>query len=207
MRWLRRICLAIAALVGCGAWVRRQPVGTRSLLIGSHQFALHPAFVLIAWRKLYKAWPDAWRIYLAIALHDVGYAGLGDMDGAVGETHPLGGARLAARIAGGRDQRRYHFWYEFTAGHSRSYARRIGIPTSPLMRADKLATALYPRPLYALLCWLSGEWVEYKSRWIAAGTYPGSSGDGVWAWCGHLQANWSRFKDINAVEGRAYGNE
>jgi hypothetical protein len=129
------------------------------------------------------------------------------MDGAVGETHPMGGARLVARIAAGRDQRAYRFWYEFTAGHSRSYARRIGIPTSPLMRADKLATALYPRPLYAALCWLSGEWREYLQRWQEAGTYPGRPDDSVWAWAGHLQANWSRFKDINAHKGKAYGGE
>lgn len=183
-------------------------VGTKSLLFGSHQFILHPMGGAIAWRRLYGRWPNDWRIWLAIIAHDLGYIGSPEMDGPVGELHPMGGARLVARLAGGRNLYSYHWWYEFTAGHSRSYARLVfGGKTSPLMRADKLATALYPRPLYALLCWLSGEWREYLHRWRAAGTYPGQPDDGVWAWCGHLQANWSRFKDLNAAEGRAYGGE
>lgn len=183
------------------------PIGTRTLLWGSHQFLIHPLFVALAWRKLYKRWPNDWRIYLAILCHDWGYWNLPDLDGPVGELHPMGGARIAARWASARNQQSYHWWYEFTAGHSRSYARRIGIPTSPLMNADKLATALMPRPLYALLCLLSGEWREYIDRWIAAGTYPGKPTDGVWAWSGHLQANWSRFRSPDAVAGRAYGGE
>lgn len=182
-------------------------VGTKSLLFGSHQFILHPLFVAIAWRRLYGRWPDDWRVWLAIICHDWGYWGLPDMDGPLGELHPQGGARLVARIASRGDRRVYHRWYMFTACHSRSYARRLNMPTSPLMRADKLATARYPRPLYVALCWLSGEWVEYRDRWVAAGTYPGKPDDGAWAYAGRLQASWSRFHKLDAHEGRAYGGE
>lgn len=101
----------------------------------------------------------------------------------------------------------YRHWYWHCAAHSRTYAKRLDVPASHLMRADKLATALYPLWLYALLVWLSGEYREYRDRWVAAGTYPGRADDGPLAYCRHLQANWARFRDLSAPEGRAYGYE
>lgn len=187
--------------------MRRLPIGTRSLLFGAHQVLLHPLFVALAWRKLYGAWPRKWPEWVAIIVHDWGYWGSPDLDGPVGELHPMGGARLVARLCGGRDQVAYRRWYEFTAGHSRSYARILNIPTSPLMPADKLATVLMPLPLYAALCWLSGEYLEYRDRWVDAGTYPGRPDDNVWTWARHLRANWRRFERADAVAGKAYGGE
>lgn len=184
-------------------------VGTRSILYGGHQFIVHPIFVALAWRKLYGRWPRDPRVWVAFIVHDLGYWGLPNMDGPEGEAHPL----RAANWMGRRFDRQQTDicwegrWWRFTAGHSRSFAQRIGIETSPLMRADKLATAMMPQWLYVALLWLSGEWVEYRDRWVAAGTYPGKPDDGIWAWSSHLQANWSRFKDVNAVAGRAFGGE
>ena len=40
-------------------------IGTKSLLYGAHQFALHPFFVALAWRRLYGRWPRDPRIWLA----------------------------------------------------------------------------------------------------------------------------------------------
>lgn len=187
----------------------RLPVGTRSLLYGSHQVVLHPIFVAVAWRRLYGRWPRDPRIWVAIVVHDWGYWGCPDMDGRQGEAHPLRGANLLGRLFDRHEPRIVWDgrWWRFAAGHSRTFAARLGIPTSPLMQADKLGTALYPRAIYALLCWLSGEWVEYRDRWVAAGTYPGRADDGAWAYCGHIQANWQRFRDPAAVAGRAYGGE
>lgn len=187
-------------------------IGTKSLLYGSHQFILHPLYLAVAWRRLYRRWPRGWRLWVAIVAHDWGYWGAPEMDGPVGRLHPHGGAQLVARLATlGRKPRyrQFHYrrWYEFAACHSRTYASLLNLPASPLMRADKLATALYPNWLYVALCWLSGEWVEYRDRWVAAGTYPGRADDGVVAWSRHLQANWARFRDVNAREGRAYGDE
>lgn len=187
-------------------------IGTRSLLFGSHQFIIHPLFVYIAWRRLYGRLPrPKLALLFAFWVHDWGYWGKGSMDGEDGLRHPEAGALLVSRYF---DVPYGSAWFRFTAGHSRSYAALVEMPTSMLMRADKLATALYPRPLYALLCWLSGEWLEYRDRWVASinpdtgkSTYPGKRNDGVWAWSGHLQANWARFKDIDAPEGRAYGGE
>lgn len=183
-------------------------IGTRSLLFGAHQFALHPLFVALAWRTLYGRFPRDPRIWVAFLVHDWGYWSCGDMDGREGAAHPLRGANLMGRWF----DRRVHVvwlgaWWRFAAGHSRTCAATLGIPTSPLMAADKLATVLMPRWLYCALCRLSGEWVEYRDRWVAAGTYPGRPDDGVWAWSGHLRANWSRFRAPGATAGRAYGGE
>ena len=184
-------------------------IGTRSLLFGAHQFALHPLFVALAWRRLYGAWPREIPVWVAFAVHDLGYWGLDDLDGPEGERHPLRGANIMGRLFDRREtdicwQGR---WWRFAAGHSRTLAARFDLPTSDLMAADKLATVLYPRWLYALLCWLSGEYIEYRDRWGAAGTYPGQPDDGAWAYCGHLQANWRRFRVKGAAAGRAYGGE
>lgn len=71
----------------------------------------------------------------------------------------------------------------------------------------KLAAVLMPLPLYVALVWLSGEWTEYRDRWVASGTYPGRPDDGVLTWARHLRANWRRFERADAVAGRAYGGE
>jgi len=48
--------------------------GTRSYLIGCHQFLLHPLWVLLAWRFEYKSWPKWWEL-ICIFLHDIGICG------------------------------------------------------------------------------------------------------------------------------------
>jgi len=40
--------------------MRRLPIGPRALLVGAHQFALHPLFVALAWRRLHGSWPRDW---------------------------------------------------------------------------------------------------------------------------------------------------
>lgn len=184
------------------------PIGTRSLLWGAHQVLLHPLFVALAWRRLYGSWPRRLPIWVAFVIHDWGYFGLPNLDGREGSAHPLRGANLLGRLF----DRRVHVvwageWWRFAAGHSRTCAAKLGIPTSELMAADKLATVLMPLPLYAGLCWLSGEWQEYHWRWMDAGTYPGSGDDNVWQWARHLRANWRRFERADAVAGKAYGGE
>ena len=81
-------------------------IGTKSLLFGAHAFWWHPAFVAMAWYKLYgwhyvtyktKLSPPLvtslrdWRLWLAFVVHDWGYWGCSDMDGKQGEWHPLVG--------------------------------------------------------------------------------------------------------------------
>jgi hypothetical protein len=183
-------------------------VGTRSILWGGHQFILHPIFVALAWRKLYGSWPRKLPIWFAFFLHDIGYWGKNEMDGEEGENHPEWGAAILSDLFDYGAWSNGDEWYIFSATHSRSYASKIDRwDCSDLMRADKLATAMMPQWLYVALLWLSNEWVEYRDRWVAAGTYPGKPDDGIWAWSTHLQANWSRFNDVNAVAGKAFGGE
>lgn len=176
------------------------PIGTKSLLWGSHQFILHPLMVAYGWRRHYGFWPRGWRTWVAIFCHDLGYWGLADLDGERGKLHPLWAAtRLAnwfapeptrADLGRATFTRRFDsnlFWFWFLAAHSRHAARSLGWEPSPLMIPDKLATALLPRWLYALLVWLSGEHVEYIAYALASGhDVPRDA----WGYSGWLLDHW-----------------
>jgi hypothetical protein len=127
-------------------------VGTRSVLFGFHQFAIHPMFVAVAWWKVY-GFPWDPRLWLAIFVHDLGYIGKPNMDGPEGETHPEVGARMMSIF--GQE------WHDLVLLHSRFYCKRLGRTHSRLCVADKLAICLYPRWLWKLLVTLSGEIDEY----------------------------------------------
>jgi hypothetical protein len=129
-------------------------IGTRSVLFGAHQFALHPWFVAAAWTRLYGIPWDP-RLWVAFFIHDLGYVGKPNMDGAEGETHPEWAARVMGRLFGRR-------WHDFTLLHSRFYSNRLGRPFSRLCVADKLAIALTPSWLYLPMARWSGELDEYR---------------------------------------------
>lgn len=128
-------------------------VGTKSLLFGVHQFALHPLFVALAWREIYGQFPLDPRVWLAILVHDWGYWGCPEMDGEQGKQHPEAGARIMS-VFGAE-------WRDFCRYHSRSLARLNGAEPSLLCAPDKLAILFYPRWVYLLLARLSGELREY----------------------------------------------
>lgn len=128
-------------------------LGTRSCLFGAHQLIIHPIFVALAWIRLY-GFPWDVRIWTAFVLHDVGYFGCSDMDGESGKWHPLRGARMMGALFGQK-------WADFTALHSRSYAKMLGKQPSKLCYADKLATAITPDWLYLPMVCLTGEVDEY----------------------------------------------
>lgn len=67
--------------------------GQRSLLIGVHQFLLHPLLVAIAWIKLYGI-PWNPKIWLCFLVHDWGYWFCEDIDGDTGKNHPWFGAYM-----------------------------------------------------------------------------------------------------------------
>lgn len=140
-------------------------VGTRSLLFGVHQVALHPFFVALAWRRLYGSWPWGWRVWLLILVHDWGYWGCETMDGPDGKLHPWWAAEFAHRFLDRRPRNRsLGRWGRFALFHSRSMARRYGQPVSPLCAPDKLGAVLMPRWLYLFLARLSGELAEYMAN-------------------------------------------
>jgi hypothetical protein len=128
-------------------------IGTRSLLFGAHQFLLHPLMLFVAWWRLY-GFPADPRLWVAFAVHDWGYWGCPNMDGAEGKNHPELGARIMRRLFG-------HEWGMFTLLHSRSTARAMSMEPSRLCAADKLATAITPFWAYFPAVILTGEAWEY----------------------------------------------
>jgi hypothetical protein len=130
-------------------------IGTKSFLYGAHQFLLHPLMLAIAWTKLF-GFPFDPRIWAAFLLHDIGYVGCTDMDGATGSRHPERGARVMAFLFG-------KAWGDFSLFHSRSYAQQAGSEISRLCVADKYATAIMPLWLATFLVTLTGEIKEYMA--------------------------------------------
>lgn len=133
-------------------------VGTKSLLVGAHQFFLHPIFVLWGWVKIY-GWPKEFPIYVAILLHDIGYWGKTSMDGEGGKTHPELGAKLVSKLfdkwvydtdPGCYGRFRVLRWRNFTLLHSRHYSKLWNVPHSDLCVADKMAFCMTPFWLYKL---------------------------------------------------------
>jgi len=120
--------------------------GTKSYLIGCHQFLLHPLWVLLAWRLEYKSWPRWWEL-ICIILHDCGVCGrqyLSDDEAKIG--HWEKGAILSQKII---------FWcfpikyasrfidaFYLCAGHCPGES---GYMESKLSRADKRSKLIEPK--------------------------------------------------------------
>lgn len=138
-------------------------VGTKSVLFGAHS-VIHPIYVGIAWARLYGV-PWNPRLWVAFAVHDLGYWNCSNLEGPEGESHVELGARIMIRLFGPE-------WGDLCAGHSRHWAKRCGRPVSRLCFADKLAFVLTPDWLYLLMTRATGELHEYmqKSRDRQAGT-------------------------------------
>lgn len=131
-------------------------VGTKSVLYGAHCFLLHPLLVAWGWTRLF-GFPWDPGLWFAFALHDIGYLGRPDMDGADGEQHVVLGARIMGAVFGPA-------WEDECLRHSRYWSRRIGRPISRLCLADKLAFALAPAWLYLPMARWTGELDEYMAR-------------------------------------------
>jgi hypothetical protein len=165
-------------------------IGTKSVLFGAHQFLIHPWFVALAWWRLY-GFPWDPRLWVAFFVHDLGYIGQPNMDGAEGERHPVFGARLMTVLfdplpsravytlfgapcldrheleaAGWNEigERWYGYWGQFTLLHSRYFAKSAGLQPSRLCIADKLAIALTPAWLYLPMVRATGEIREYMAH-------------------------------------------
>ena len=130
-------------------------VGTRSVLFGAHALWLHPFFVAAAWSRLY-GFPFDVRLWASFWLHDIGYIGCRDMDGADGERHVDLGGRVMETLFGRE-------WGDFCRRHSRHWVKTHGGELSPLAAADKLAFALTPWWLYIPMTTATGELEEYMA--------------------------------------------
>lgn len=130
-------------------------VGTKSLLFGVHQFLWHPLTVYWAWARLYGR-PDL-RELVCILIHDWGYWGSAEMDGASGARHPELGASIASKLFN-------HEYRDIVLLHSRRYARGCGLVPSKLCWADKLSIVYEPEWFYLLRARASGELDEYRKQ-------------------------------------------
>jgi hypothetical protein len=181
------VCVMLTVLLNLWLHMQRLPVGTKSILFGVHQVFIHPWFVAAAWYKLYGR-PLDLRLWAAFFVHDIGYWGKHDMDGAEGETHVELGAKIMAwlfdwpvlgidpfmlmhgsklpagyKFFGLKIDRSVHTWHDFSLYHSRFYSTNAGVRHSRLCVADKLAFTLYPCWLYLLLANMSGEINDYMN--------------------------------------------
>lgn len=136
-------------------------IGTKSVLFGAHQFMIHPFFVAAAWWKLF-GFPWDPRLWLAFFLHDLGYFGKPNMDGAEGETHPVFAARIMGCLFGSA-------WSDFVMFHSRFLAKTKGRHPSLLCVADKLSIALTPAWLYLPMVRRTREIDEYMKLTVSRG--------------------------------------
>ena len=132
-------------------------IGTKSLLFGVHQICIHPLWVALAWWKLY-GFPFDPRLWIAFIVHDWGYWGLDEMDGPIGDYHPVLGARIVHQLLDTGDT---FTWYNFCQYHSRFLAKLHSEQPSRLCMADKLSLALEPWWLYLPRAWASGELKVY----------------------------------------------
>lgn len=154
-------------------------VGTLSVLVGVHQFILHPLLLALGWWKAYgfarvrigrrrvQRATSAWEweyasllrpaLWVAFLVHDIGYLGKPNMDGPEGETHPELGASIMRFLFG-------EPWGDFVLLHSRYYAKKLERPVSPLCFADKWVIVLEPAWLYLPRVWLSGELTEFVTN-------------------------------------------
>ena len=108
--------------------------GTKSYLIGCHQFFIHPLMVTIAWKKLYGRPPKMWEL-VCIFLHDIGHIGKDFLSSYKEKcSHWVLGARIASWLFGERG-------YFSVAGHT----TQSGHPRSKLFYADKYSWLIAPR--------------------------------------------------------------
>jgi len=145
-------------------------MGTKSILFGVHAFWFHPIAVLLAWIELYGM-PN-WKEAICIFVHDLGYFGKPNMDGAEGEMHPVLGAHIAGcYLDGGRRD----LYYNLCLYHSRTCAKKYGVSPSKLCWADKLCIKYDPWWFYLARALLSGEVHEYLSDAIKSGLLPNTA--------------------------------
>ncbi len=142
--------------------------GTKSYLIGCHQFFLHPLWVLMAWRLEYKSWPKWWEL-ICIFFHDIGICGRQYLsDDKAKHGHWEHGASLSAKYIyilrekvfrgrWGTYKVRYFDAHRCCAGHC---PEESGYEKSKLSRADKRSWLVAP------IWWL---WINYYIEWHGKG--------------------------------------
>lgn len=167
------------------------------MLFGAHCLLVHPFMVALAWWKLY-GFPFDPRLWFAFFLHDIGYWGKPNIDGPEGKKHPLLGARIMHKLF---DRKGSSRWFDFTAYHSGSLAKRHKRPVSKLWAADKLTQAITPAWLYLPMVRATGEIREYTANSPFHALCPLLAEQGTCFWC---EEQWYHWLGTRALES-AYG--
>lgn len=127
--------------------------GTRSLLVGCHQFIWHPLLVIVGWVLWHNSFPRFWEL-VCIFIHDWGVWGTDYLDGPDNKVrHPERGANIAKRFFGEKG-------WMLIAGHSLEYIKGWDavhpdlqppdLEVSDLFYADKYSWLITPN---FLLTW------------------------------------------------------
>lgn len=121
--------------------------GTKSYLIGCHQFLLHPLFVTIAWKKYHKRFPRPWEL-VCILIHDIGIVGKDYLKPGGKSGHWIKGTRLAGTLFGLKGTL-------LVKGHTSESRDNVHWERSNMFIPDKTSY------LYAPMLWLRWcTWVE-----------------------------------------------
>ena len=132
----------------------------------------HPVTVTLAWKWLYREWPD-FKEFVCIIIHDWGYARVREMDTDEDTSHPYLGAEIALALFGPK-------YGHLVSGHSRFLAERDGFETSDLCWADKASIKFDPEWFYLLRARLSGELKVYRVMGARYGYCFLDESDEVW---------------------------
>lgn len=133
-------------------------IGTKSLLFGLHQFAIHPFFVWVAWIIKFHRLPN-WKETVCIIIHDWGYWGLSNIDGDEGDLHPIWAANWASDHLDNKGD-----YYEYLCLlHSRTMAKSCRMEPSELCIADKWGMVYVPAWLQVIQGRLTGETKELRT--------------------------------------------
>jgi len=109
----------------------------------------------VAWWRLF-GFPCDPRLWVGFLVHDLGYLGRPNVEGAGSEGHVELGGRIMTRLFGKQ-------WGSLCFRHSRYWCHVHGQPYSKLCVADKLAFVLTPGWLYLPMVKASGELREYMA--------------------------------------------
>ena len=168
--------------------------GTKSYLIGCHQFFFHGLWVLFAWRLEYKKWPQWWEI-ICIFLHDVGICGrqyLSDDKAKIG--HWMLGAWWSYLIVWKLSKNPYlgHLAAWTCAGHcpKESSLPHLPVMESKLSRADKRSWLVAP------MWWLKlNYYTEWHGKGLGVNLYHATAG-----WQKLVAENLRRVKPLESHE-------
>lgn len=164
-------------------------IGTKSVLFGVHQFALHPVIIAIGWWKEYRfqrvrigqrlvprsvrvgrdgfyRFPEQRDVYTWLLDPRLWVAFVVHDIGYLGKPNMDGPEGETHPEVGARIMRRLFGepWGELVLLHSRYYSKRLGKPVSALCFADKWAIILEPSWLYLPRVWATGELAEFRTN-------------------------------------------